>query len=435
MRTTVRYLIVVVIFLCGSVFVPVTRAAEDIGASDIAATQAWEMLPGESLRSLAALFYPHSRHMQQRFVAATQSLNSAQLGVVGPDRIFEQAVTIRIPELHAFSMQSSGRTVTEAAKPRHKTMREPAKVGNSKPARAKVDSGDADYAAVAELNQARKSELAALQQRLKSLEEQSSAMQQAFPTKETHSVDGSTPKPLKRLMEADTAKPENAWLEWWPLLPVAVLFAAGFVALRWYRARSRRAVAHSEPVISDAENALQEPVGSASGGQRFFPPDAGSFASRARSSFSVNEIESVVDEAKVIVALGRTDNAIRLLLEHIDADPRRSVSPWLYLLELYRATGNQPAFTEFSQRMHKVFNVVVPAWERDAPVMVVPSSIEELSHLMQKIQEMWGTPECLAFLNDLLQDNRAGERIGLSMAVFEEIVLLVTVLEIRLKTF
>ena len=113
MRNPYRCLIAALALACGLSF-PVAQAAEHATAPHGASTaQEWEMLPGESLRSLAKLFYPHNSHMQRRFISATQQLNREALGEVAADQPFEQATALRIPDLRALSAQARKRVVAE----------------------------------------------------------------------------------------------------------------------------------------------------------------------------------------------------------------------------------------------------------------------------------------------------------------------------------
>ena len=55
-------------------------------------------------------------------------------------------------------------------------------------------------------------------------------------------------------------------------------------------------------------------------------------------------------------------------------------------------------------------------------------SIEDYAHLMDRIIELWGKPDCLVFMQQLLDDNREGARSGFPQAVAEELLLLTSVM-------
>lgn len=180
MRNTYRCLLAALALACGISF-PAAQAAEHEPAPHgDSAAQEWEMLPGESLRSLAKLIYPRDSHMQRRFIAATQQLNREALGEVAADQPFEQATALRIPDLHALSAQARKRV----AKVRHKAAAAPqaaaaapqAAAQPTAPAGGKLDAGQLDTAA--KRSQERQARLEELKKRMQALEEQSRSMQQ-----------------------------------------------------------------------------------------------------------------------------------------------------------------------------------------------------------------------------------------------------------------
>jgi len=217
---------------------------------------------------------------------------------------------------------------------------------------------------------------------------------------------------------------------------LALIAVAGYFGYHRYRRHDApRQKAHARPAPLPEQDIVEPPAS--------LPPSSFSPApvvEQAKPSkiilqqndvISVDEIDSIVEEAKVIVALGRTGNAIKLLTEHIESHPRASVQPWLYLLDLYRSTANRNDFAELGTRMHQTFNVMIPAWDASQEIGAAPTSLEEFPHVMKKIVADWGKPEGRNYLNYLIQDNRDGERIGFSMEVLQQILLLQAVLEVR----
>ena len=102
--------------------------------------QDWPMLPGESLKNLAAQIYPKNKQMQRRFISAAQALNPKSLKDVAPDTTITQAIVIRLPELrelssHAKRTERMTANASRTAKPRLKTTKE------SKSFRVKIGAG------------------------------------------------------------------------------------------------------------------------------------------------------------------------------------------------------------------------------------------------------------------------------------------------------
>lgn len=397
MNKSLLHIFAAVMLFCCAVQ-PASLSAAEAGA------QEWRMRSGESLSDLAALIYPKDRAMQQRFVSATLALNAEQLAGHSADQPFAQGASIRIPDLRALSMRSGG-MAPMARRPSHSAV-----------AVAQRDNGGA-------MSQ---EEFERLNERLLQAAHAKSGDMQKAP--EDESPAGAS-APLKRVM-APTLDTSGDYAPGWLLAGLAAALLLAGTAYLWLRgrrsqrgwaSRSQRPAVQLEPqeVVTPPEPAIvAEPP-------KIMPVPARS------PGIAVEQIDSIVDEARVIVALGRTGNAIRLLNDHIDMHPHASVSAWLYLLELYRATGNQRAFTDLGQRMHTTFNVMVPAWEASKSALILPQSLEEFPHVMQRIIDGWGTTGCRDYLRNLLQDNREGERTGFSVEVFQEISLLLGVLEHR----
>ncbi|HSH55087.1 MAG TPA: hypothetical protein VK967_08680, partial [Methylotenera sp.] len=67
----------------------------------------WPMLPGESVESLAVLFYPKNKKMQRRFVAKTLQLSREIQPNLDPANVSNQASLIIIPDIKLLSRQGS----------------------------------------------------------------------------------------------------------------------------------------------------------------------------------------------------------------------------------------------------------------------------------------------------------------------------------------
>jgi hypothetical protein len=147
--------------------------------------------------------------------------------------------------------------------------------------------------------------------------------------------------------------------------------------------------------------------------------------------FLVDEIDSVVEEAKFFVAIGRAQQAIDLLVDHIDTNRETSAESWIYLMDLYRNLGNKAEFDALAVRFKHVFNVVEPQWDSELVDLSIPVSLVEFPHIENKLVALWGTSECVNFLTELTSDNREGTRAGFSMEVFSEILLLIAIAEMR----
>lgn len=149
------------------------------------------------------------------------------------------------------------------------------------------------------------------------------------------------------------------------------------------------------------------------------------------SHVDVTELSQVTDEAQVYADLGRNDQAIELLRDHIDAQRGElsSPAPWLMIFELYRRTNNRLGYDELAPQFRRHFNGRVPEWDNYGHELALDDGIEAFPHLVARIERDWGTGEARKFLEELLYDNRGGSRLGFSLAAYRDILLLLQVHE------
>ena len=149
------------------------------------------------------------------------------------------------------------------------------------------------------------------------------------------------------------------------------------------------------------------------------------------SHVDVTELSQVTDEAQVYADLGRNDQAIELLRDHIDSQTGdlSSPAPWLMIFELYRRTNNRQGYDELAPQFRKHFNGRVPDWDNYGHELALDDGLEAFPHLVARIERDWGTGEARKFLEELLYDNRGGSRLGFSLAAYRDILLLLQVHE------
>ena len=149
------------------------------------------------------------------------------------------------------------------------------------------------------------------------------------------------------------------------------------------------------------------------------------------SHVDVTELSQVTDEAQVYADLGRNDQAIEILRDHIDSQSSElsSPAPWLMIFELYRRTNNRQGYDELAPQFRKHFNGRVPEWDNYGHELALDDGLEAFPHLVARIERDWGTGEARKFLEELLYDNRGGSRLGFSLAAYRDILLLLQVHE------
>jgi hypothetical protein len=191
------------------------------------------------------------------------------------------------------------------------------------------------------------------------------------------------------------------------------------------------------PVPTAIGAAVQDMAGGGSAVvQQARPPHA---AARKRLEARRGELDHALDLANAMLSVGSTAAALQTLKEYLNANPTRSIRPWLKLLETYRHTGARAEFEREADLVHRHFNVRVPSWDEGVagePLLSffeedageASPSLEDIPHLAAQIQASWGTGACQAYLRHLLADNRGGERAGFPVSIVAEILMLEDIL-------
>lgn len=109
---------------------------------------------------------------------------------------------------------------------------------------------------------------------------------------------------------------------------------------------------------------------------------------------------------------------------YIEYSPRHYLQASLRLLDIYRGVGKRHEYEILAGQLHQSFNVRVDDWQQAAP-MAAATSLKDFPHILQRLEESWGRPECLSYLESLLEDNRGGSRQGFPRPVLHEITTLV----------
>lgn len=149
----------------------------------------------------------------------------------------------------------------------------------------------------------------------------------------------------------------------------------------------------------------------------------------------VEEHDSAVELADIMISFGRVQGAAETLSDFIRANPRQSVAPWIKLMEVYRLADMRIEFDALARQLNKTFNVKTVTWENFDEARKMPGGLEQLPHAIDQLVALWGTTECQAYLDKMLRDNRDGTRQGLSLGIIDDILMLWSVLEERLGRF
>ncbi|MFT4174906.1 MAG: hypothetical protein QM639_20215, partial [Rhodocyclaceae bacterium] len=146
----------------------------------------------------------------------------------------------------------------------------------------------------------------------------------------------------------------------------------------------------------------------------------------------IEEHDSAVELAEIMMSFGRIQGAAQTLADFIRANPKQAVKPWIKLLEVYKTAGMRMEFDALTAQLNKTFNIKPVTWDDFEAALRAPDSLELLPHIRQRLVETWGTRDCQVYLHSLLRDNRDGTRQGFALAIVDEILSLLAILETRI---
>lgn len=135
----------------------------------------------------------------------------------------------------------------------------------------------------------------------------------------------------------------------------------------------------------------------------------------------LDQSDQALELADIMLSMGLGQGAMQTLTEQIRNEPKHALRHWLKLLDIYRKNGQQQEFERSAEELRQHFNVHPEDWQA-APG--AKRSLEEFPHIARRLTELWGKPDCLVYMRNLLDDNRGGSRSGFPQAVAEELLLL-----------
>lgn len=217
----------------------------------------------------------------------------------------------------------------------------------------------------------------------------------------------------------------------WLLLGVAGLVLGG----AWL---GRRTGAPAEPPL--APRIVHPPARDGAGPGRGMDTNAGNepgtqywISLDQATTVTVDELSNVEEEAEVFLLLGRMDMAIGVLRHHVEANDGAPAHIWMSLLDVLHVQGLRQEFEKLAAEIRERFNVALPTWEGANARSNELSGLEHFPHLLARITARWKEPDCLNYLQELIQDNRNGERGGFHLEAFRELLMLIGMLEHKEK--
>lgn len=151
------------------------------------------------------------------------------------------------------------------------------------------------------------------------------------------------------------------------------------------------------------------------------------------TTVTVGELSRVEEEAEAFVMMGRPDVAIRVLRDYLDFETDSRIPVWFKLLDIYHGQGMREKFENHAQEIRARFNVALPTWEDSSAMAESRHGLEHFPSLLERITLHWADSSGLAFMQELMRDNRHGERSGFHEEAFRDMLMLYEVLEIKLN--
>ena len=144
---------------------------------------------------------------------------------------------------------------------------------------------------------------------------------------------------------------------------------------------------------------------------------------------------STIELAEIMLSFGRINSAAEALTNFIEKNPKDAFAPWLKLLEVYRANGQRTEFDKIALKLNKTFNVWTVDWDNFSDVLDPAHSLETMTHIVERVQKLWGSRKCQAYLQYLLRDTRDETRRGFPLTAIGDILCLNDILEYYLGPY
>jgi hypothetical protein len=108
----------------------------------------------------------------------------------------------------------------------------------------------------------------------------------------------------------------------------------------------------------------------------------------SKRELSVEEHIDLEQQAEFFLVLGQEDAAIDLLLTHLRSTGGASPVPYLKLMRIYRARGDEESYERMRERFDQRFNARAPLWGDDAP----QRSLDDYPDALAIVQHAWAAP-------------------------------------------
>jgi len=231
---------------------------------------------------------------------------------------------------------------------------------------------------------------------------------------------------------------------WWPYLAGTGLLLAGYFAADFWRRRRQSQQLDNADDVWDVLDANSNNVGYYKeldlNDTLFESKPIAEIAVSTKEKSAADDFEAkqaisvpfqieeellennILDHADVFLSHGRTSLAIQLLQNHLLDYPKQSVTIWLFLLDLLAKENLQAVYEQTTLECKEHFNIRIAAFSNDEAGL--KQNLEDFPRLISGLEQAWGAPAALVYLDDLIYNSRLENRVGFEKSVLEELVLL-----------
>jgi|GEM_PF-2336440 len=138
------------------------------------------------------------------------------------------------------------------------------------------------------------------------------------------------------------------------------------------------------------------------------------------------EILDEIQQAEFWMEMHQPERAIEILESNWGGDRPTSPLPWLYLLDLYRQVNDRDKYEDLTARFEHIFNGKVGRWD-DKGELDAARNLEDFPAVLNKIIQLWPTPDIVPYMENLLIDDRDGRRQGFELSAYRDILFLTNI--------
>ena len=139
-------------------------------------------------------------------------------------------------------------------------------------------------------------------------------------------------------------------------------------------------------------------------------------------SVKAEELNDVQQQADFFISLGEHEQAINVLMSHIQANPQTSALAWLDLLDLHHRLNRRDGYDALRDQFQQRFNVQVPPFDA---YRLQTAGLEAYVDAMSRICALWPSPKVLDVIEDSIF-RKPGSHGGapFDLAAYRELLLL-----------